>query len=238
MVNERKAEKFWRSPSLSFCLYYIKNFPPCQRDSARLGFFRERVIEVGLMARVSAYSRLLVTTAHYFPLLPSTGLNWKPPCVVGIPSRTYVKKKKKKKLENKKKKSWRWGFSVLASTGEYSGVLGSFGEYLIKSAWGGCTGVGGGYVAPRPGCAFHGGKKPRYDDIFPGKYPFRPPARKIPPAPPCCFLPPSPSGLTSLGQNKSPGRILRGSDFRSLTKYPNLPVLSPAQTSVAICPEW
>ena len=43
--------------------------------------------------------------------------------------------------------------------------------------------MGGGYVAPRPGCPFHGGKNARYGDIFPGKYPFRPPARKFPPRP-------------------------------------------------------
>lgn len=97
--------------------------------------------------------------------------------MVGIPSRTYVKKKKKKKLENKKKKSRRWGFSVLAVTREYSGVLGSFGEYWIKLAWGGCVGVGGGYVAPRPGCAFHAGKIPRYGNVFPPNHPFRPPTR-------------------------------------------------------------
>ena len=48
-------------------------------------------------------------------------------------------------------------------------------------------GVGGGYVAPRPGCAFHGGKNARYGDVFPGKYPFRPPARKIPARPVVLF---------------------------------------------------
>ena len=168
--------------------------PPCQRDSAHLGILPGEGISPGLVARVGVYWRLLAITGHYCPLLAITGKNRKPPCVVGIPSRTYVKKKKKKKLENKKKKSWRWGVSVLASTGEYSGVFGSCGKYWIKLVWGGCGGVGGGYVAPRPGCAFHAEKIPRYDDVFPGKYPFRPSARKIPPTPPCCFLPPSPSG--------------------------------------------
>ena len=139
-------------------------------------------------------------------LLPNTRMNRKPPCVVGIPSRTYVKKKKKKKLENKKKKSWRWGVSVLASTGEYSGVLGSFGEYLIKLTWGGCGGVGGGYGAPRPGCVFHAEKIPRPGDVFPPKSPIPSARPKIPARPPCCSLPPSPPGLSSARTNKSPGK--------------------------------
>lgn len=61
--------------------------------------------------------------------------------------------------------------------------MGSCGEYWIKWAWGGCVGVGGGYVAPRPGCALYGEKIPRYGDVFPGKSPHFPPARKIPPRP-------------------------------------------------------
>lgn len=44
-------------------------------------------------------------------------------------------------------------------------------------------GVGGGYGAPRPGCALYGEKIPRYGDVFPGKYLFRPSARKIPARP-------------------------------------------------------
>ena len=38
-------------------------------------------------------------------------------------------------------------------------------------------GVGGGYVAPRPGYALYGEKMPRPGDVFPGKSPFRPSAR-------------------------------------------------------------
>jgi hypothetical protein len=78
------------------------------------------------------YCPLLPITAHYFRLLPITGKNWEWGCVVGIPSRTYVKKKKKKKkkLENKKKKIWEMGvfssgkhWRVFGSTREFWGVL-------------------------------------------------------------------------------------------------------------------
>lgn len=44
-------------------------------------------------------------------------------------------------------------------------------------------GVGGGYGAPRPGCPLYGKKIHRTGDVFSEEYPFRPPARKIPPRP-------------------------------------------------------
>ena len=121
------------------------------------------------------------------------------------------------------------------SSGSYWGVFGSIREYLkILILWG-CVGVGGGYGAPRPGCALYGEKIPRPGDVFPGKYPFRPPARKFPPRPAVLLSSTQP---TPPGQNKKPRKNPRGSAFGLLTRCPTLPALSPVQISVAIFPEW
>lgn len=101
-------------------------------------------------------------------------------------------------------------------SGKYSGVFGSIREF-----WGvfenfdfvGCVGVGGGYGAPRPGCAFHGEKIPRYGNVFPPNLPFRPPARKIPPRPAVLFIPPSPPGLTSTRVKQKPRKNIPGLGF-------------------------
>ena len=91
--------------------------------------------------------RLLAITGDYSRLLPITGKNRKPPCVVGIPSRTYVKKKKKKKkkkkLENKKKKILEMG---VFSSGKHWRVFGSIREF-----WGVMDKMGVGWVC---GCGW------------------------------------------------------------------------------------
>ena len=86
---------------------------------------------------------------------------------------------------------------------------------MDKMGVGGCAGVGGGYVAPRPGCAFHGGKIPRYGDVFPGNTPrpgntHRPAPGKFRPSRRAALFHPA---RPPPGQNKSPGRIPRGSDL-------------------------
>lgn len=78
--------------------------------------------------------------------------------------------------------------------------MGSNGEHWIFRAWGGFRGVGGGYVAPRSGYVLYGEKIPRYGDVYPGKYPFRPPAENIRPVPPGC----SSTSHPVLGKIKAP----------------------------------
>ena len=150
--------------------------------------FREREISPGLGRRVSAYSPELPGTAHYFRLLPITGKNWIPPCVVGIPSRRYVKKKKKKKkLENKKKKILEMG---VFSSGKHWGVFGSIREFwgvLDKIGVGWVCGCGWWVWCAPPGLCVPRRKNPPLRQCFPTKSP-RPDVHPEIPARPAVLL--------------------------------------------------
>ena len=73
--------------------------------------------------------------------------------------------------------------------------------------------MGGGYGAPRPGCALYAEKITRYGDVYPGKYPF---SRR----------PENPTRPAGLFSSTQPARVdFRPDKIKAPEEYPGAQIL-------------